>query len=243
MLPNCDYSLPGREKPVGYNLNQTPMPILASLLFNNQYLKTIFESKFSSLGGLIEHHFSSDIKDISSFTSGYTKTHLKPPITLLAVDDPLHSEYLSQLRKAYTDIKIIAVGFDKSIEQIIDLFQLGYNAYLPIDCSLSTLIEALTTLNNHSYYLPTDKVEALLKYLHQHKEDTLLNRIGTQENELTALTAKEKEVVQLLIIGYSYKEIAQIIGLTSFAVNQRTKKIFKKYGVKNRSELTYQLLK
>jgi DNA-binding CsgD family transcriptional regulator len=42
--------------------------------------------------------------------------------------------------------------------------------------------------------------------------------------------------------GHSYKEIAEIIGLTTFSVNQKAKSIYKKIGVRSRAELSYRIL-
>ena len=60
--------------------------------------------------------------------------------------------------------------------------------------------------------------------------------------DINALTEKEKKVAELLTQGLSYKEIAQLMGVTSFAINQNTKRIYKKLSVRSRSELSYRLL-
>jgi DNA-binding NarL/FixJ family response regulator len=57
------------------------------------------------------------------------------------------------------------------------------------------------------------------------------------------LTKKDKEVIEYIIKGYTYKSIAEILNLTTFAVNQRTKSVYKKCGVRSRNELSYLLLK
>jgi DNA-binding NarL/FixJ family response regulator len=57
-----------------------------------------------------------------------------------------------------------------------------------------------------------------------------------------ALTDKEKKVCEFLLKGYTYKEIANTIGVTSFAVNQRVKGIYKKLQVRSRAELSFRYL-
>ena len=57
-----------------------------------------------------------------------------------------------------------------------------------------------------------------------------------------ALTEKEKKVCEFLLKGYTYKEIANTIGVTSFAVNQRVKGIYKKLQVRSRAELSFRYL-
>jgi DNA-binding NarL/FixJ family response regulator len=56
------------------------------------------------------------------------------------------------------------------------------------------------------------------------------------------LTVKEKKVSSLLSQGLSYKEIASVMGVTTFAINQNAKSIFKKLNVRSRSELSYRML-
>ena len=58
-----------------------------------------------------------------------------------------------------------------------------------------------------------------------------------------SLTKKDKEVVDFIIKGYTYKTISSILNISTFAVNQRTKQVYRKCGVKSRSELSYLLLK
>ena len=70
---------------------------------------------------------------------------------------------------------------------------------------------------------------------------TQLNR-NTSALDINALTEKERKVSQLLTQGLSYKEIAQLMGVTTFAINQNTKRIYKKLSVRSRSELSFRLL-
>ena len=40
----------------------------------------------------------------------------------------------------------------------------------------------------------------------------------------------------------TYKEIANLLGVTTFAINQNTKNIYRKLKVRSRSELSFKIL-
>jgi DNA-binding NarL/FixJ family response regulator len=56
--------------------------------------------------------------------------------------------------------------------------------------------------------------------------------------EIAKLTRREKDVLQLLAHGLLYKEIADELGISYSAVHKHQHKIFKKFGLNNRSEAT-----
>ena len=75
---------------------------------------------------------------------------------------------------------------------------------------------------------------------HRDETDSLINK--NRDISISALTEKESKVCKLLTQGYSYKEIAEIIGYTTYTVNQKSKNIYKKLGVRSRAELSYKIL-
>ena len=67
----------------------------------------------------------------------------------------------------------------------------------------------------------------------------LIRQLNTNPYEewRSTMTKKEYEVLLLLKDGLTYKEIASILGITTFTVNQHTKAIYKKFDVHSRGEL------
>ena len=57
------------------------------------------------------------------------------------------------------------------------------------------------------------------------------------ENPLSVLTAREKEVAELICLGYSNADIAKILFISEHTVKDHTKKIYPKMGVHSRMEL------
>ena len=56
-------------------------------------------------------------------------------------------------------------------------------------------------------------------------------------NPLSVLTAREKEVAELICLGYSNADIAKILFISEHTVKDHTKKIYPKMGVHSRMEL------
>lgn len=56
------------------------------------------------------------------------------------------------------------------------------------------------------------------------------------KSELSNLSSRELEVLEVLVRGYSYKEIAGALNITTFTVNTHTRHIYEKLHLRSRSE-------
>jgi len=77
----------------------------------------------------------------------------------------------------------------------------------------------------------------------QHNPDSILQGKYHTSVILFGFTKKEIYTVEHLLKGYSYKKIAEIMGVSPYAINMRIKSIYKKAGVHTRSELSYLMMK
>ena len=184
------------------------------------------------------------IKDLSSKDDSYLSKY----VVLLDVENELYAEYIKQLYKISNSIKVIGVGYPKTFDEIRKCFVLGLKGYIDITFSELDLVKAIKNISNNHFYLPDSKVNELIKEFiafvpTKQKEDLLLEMTSRSTLAKFGLSEKERVVVEYLLKGYSYKQIAEILGLTLFGVNQRTKSVYKKCGVRSRNELSYLLLK
>ena len=75
----------------------------------------------------------------------------------------------------------------------------------------------------------------LFNKIHKHRETF---------NDITkVLTTREKEVVDELMKGLSYKEISFVLAISATTVNDHIKSIYNKLGVRSKSELLAKALK
>jgi len=176
---------------------------------------------------------------------------------LIDITDSNFHLYTKEYFGHHNNIKFIGVGLDLTLKDLEFLVKSNISAFLQIGTSSIELMKAINS-NDNKFYLCLSTKDRLLnsiidEFNHHikakkvYKMDdfpnnfTQLNR-DTSALDINALTEKERKVSQLLTQGLSYKEIAQLMGVTTFAINQNTKRIYKKLSVRSRSELSFRLL-
>ena len=169
-------------------------------------------------------------------------------LVMLDTENEFFYEYLLQLKQSTNGVKIIAVGFPKDIISVRDYLSKGANAWLDITSQGLEVAKCIHALAEQEVYLPSPEMSRLLALLlREQREQQQTEIITTQllKRPLSSyeLTQKESVVVEYLLKGYPFKQIAELLGVSSFAINQRTKSIYKKCGVRSRNELSYLLLR
>jgi len=184
-------------------------------------------------------------------------------VVLIDIEDKASIDYFLSIKNGFENVSCVAIGLNKNITESFVYFNLGFYAYIDLSYSAVEFYQALSKSANHVNYLSTQQQDMLLKHLVSHSDilNIGINSIATISSNghgngnghanggfdnikysEKALTDKEKKVCEFLLKGYTYKEIANTIGVTSFAVNQRVKGIYKKLQVRSRAELSFRYL-
>jgi DNA-binding NarL/FixJ family response regulator len=182
---------------------------------------------------------------------------LKSTIAIVDLTDSNFSLYTKNYFGDAKNIKFIGIGTKLEISDLKTIVDSNIDAFIEVGNSSIELIKAIKSIKiNQKYFCEQTKEQILRELIVQiensNNEIKVLKSINS--NELTdlnarkpldlkveTLTEKEKKVTQLLAQGLSYKEIANILGVTSFAINQNAKNIYKKLKVRSRSELSYRI--
>jgi DNA-binding NarL/FixJ family response regulator len=180
-------------------------------------------------------------------------------VVVIDIEDRASLDYFNSIKNGFDNISCVALGFNKNIVEQFNYFNLGFYAYVDLSYSAVEFYQALNKSSIRSKFLSSHQQELLLTHLVDHAEilnnghstiasigmnghsDGQANGDGIKYSD-KALTEKEKKVCEFLLKGYTYKEIANAIGVSSFAVNQRVKGIYKKLQVRSRSELSFRYL-
>jgi len=193
---------------------------------------------------VVTHHndFNALLKSISNEASIEKET-----IVVIDFDCMHYVELINQINEIHINVKLLGIGYPRDIDKTLEVLSNGFHAYLEIGNNSLEFYNALRNLKDGMMFLPIYKVDEFIKLvvkkkakLNIHKPDEMPHNL---KFKLNSLTLKQKEVCDYLIKGYSYKEISQFIGLTTYTINQRAKSIYKKMGVNSRGELSYQFLK
>jgi len=182
---------------------------------------------------------------------------LKSTIAIVDLTDSNFSLYTKNYFGNAKNIKFIGIGTKLEISDLKTIVDSNVDSFIEVGSSSIELIKAIKSIKNNQKYFCEQTKEQILRELivqieNGNNEIKVLKSINS--NELTdlnarkpldlkveTLTEKEKKVTQLLTQGLSYKEIANILGVTSFAINQNAKNIYKKLKVRSRSELSYRI--
>jgi DNA-binding NarL/FixJ family response regulator len=199
------------------------------------------------IGGLYNFNFHKNLNSLKN------ELEIKQKLTIVIID--IENISYSLFTKAYFNdqnhIKFIGVGYKKGVEQIINLIDNNIVSYISIEDNGIGLIKAINnSKNGKSYFCDETKdylIDSYIRLIKPKNTDYFVtgeDKIAKNNNSeiVKRLTVREKEVSNLLCQGLSYKEIASLLSVTTFAINQNAKSIFKKLNVRSRSELSYRML-
>ena len=179
-------------------------------------------------------------------------------VVIIDVDQESSLDYFYKLKESFEDIKCIAISKNNEIENIIKIFKVGFLSYLDLEYTSLEFAIALSKIQKGEIYLSPNQNYNLISWVlysknesspESYQVDKFVN--GNSFNETNGtnlykvnnyLTPKEKSVCEYLLKGYSYKEISNVLGTSTFTINQRVRSIYRKLEVRSRSELSYKYL-
>jgi DNA-binding NarL/FixJ family response regulator len=155
-----------------------------------------------------------------------------PDVVLMDIDLPFMSgiEGVWRLKKRWPDIKVIMLTVFEDDEKIFGAIRAGANGYLLKKDSPQKILSAIQSVMQGESPMNGMIAAKMLDYF---------QRQGKRESQLDDynLTSREKDILQLLIRGNSYKEIASALRISVETLNSHIKNIYRKLDVHSRSEL------
>lgn len=146
---------------------------------------------------------------------------LRPDVTLMDLNLQEESgvEAIRRILAQSAEARVIVLStFDMS-EDIHLAFEAGARAYLLKDASRDEIIAAIEAVHAGERFVPP----------------RIQQRLG-ERRARPALSAKEVEILQLIVQGKSNKEIGTELNITEFTVKGHLKNIFLKLQVSDRTE-------
>lgn len=140
---------------------------------------------------------------------------------------------INTIRKKQPRIKILVFsGYDEKLYAVPAL-QAGADGYASKDASKDEFAEALESIFQNKKYLSQS--------MQQESINKLIGAKETTKKPLSTLSARETEILQLLLKGYSTSQIGDSLKLHLSTVSTYKMRIFEKLGVKNIIELIDQI--
>ncbi len=160
----------------------------------------------------------------------------RPDIILMDINMPEKDglQAIQEIEKLGLDIRVIALSGYDDADLIFRAMKIGAKGYVLKTMASAQLIYAMDEVAAGKIYLPTALTSRFFEYFqNSFKED---NKISTEENLLTYLTAREEEVLDLLTQGNNYKSIAGKLFISETTVKTHVNNIFQKLQVNDRTQ-------
>jgi len=132
------------------------------------------------------------------------------------------------------DMMVITVFGDE--KHVLAALQAGATGYLLKDSSLQDIGEAVMQLIEGGSPISPPIARYLLRRFHRPEHDEKV------EADPNALTEREHEVLNLIVKGFSYKEIANLLKMSLLTVPSHIKNIYRKLAVHSRSEAVFEAI-
>lgn len=165
--------------------------------------------------------------DVNSAVSGILDT--EPEMVVLDVKLPGGggAEVIRQVHKAKPDIKFMALTVSSSRDDVVMMMQAGVDGYI----TKTTMSDELPSLIDQTVEGQRPVSPDVAGFLLDIDEDI------SAESTIERLTPREREVVNLIARGYSYRETAARLSISVKTLENHMGHIFDKLSVASRHEL------
>lgn len=165
-------------------------------------------------------------------------TQLRPDLVIMDISMPKLNgvDATRQIMATLPDTKIIALSMHSDKRFLVEMFQAGAVGYLLKDCAAKELEQAIKTVSDRQCYLSPEIAGVLL-------EDYMDRFQSKPADAASVLTAREREVLQLIAEGWSTKNIAEHLYISIKTAESHRRKIMKKLDLHTVADLTKYAIK
>lgn len=156
----------------------------------------------------------------------------EPDMVILDISMPHMNgiEAVSRITERYPRIKILVLTMHSNSQYFYHSISAGAHGYLMKDDSDTELLSAIRTVRQGKTYVSPQ--------LTQEVTDEMVTAFRDQRQvPLVVLTSREKQVLRLVVKGYTSKKMAEILCLSPRTVDHHRASLLKKYKMKNTVDL------
>jgi len=160
---------------------------------------------------------------------------LSPQVVIMDISMPdLNGiEATRQILSDFSGVKVIALSMHSDSLFVLNMFKAGASGYLLKDCALEELVKAVRTVMNRKIYLSPSISDIVVKdfVIGWSPEDS-------SSSAYSILTAREREVLQLMAEGKTTNQIAESLCISVKTVEAHRKQLMTKLDIHSVAELT-----
>ena len=140
-------------------------------------------------------------------------------------------DQMASLKAARPDLRIIVTGSGIDEETILKAIASGAKGYVDEAATPAEFVQAIRVVNQGSVWAPRRVLSMFIE------------RVSSSPGRIfpagrVTFTDREKEVLEMLVVGRSNKEIGAALGIEERTVKAHVAKLMRKVGVQNRIALS-----
>jgi DNA-binding NarL/FixJ family response regulator len=181
-----------------------------------------------------------DCTCLAAYTNGLSAAEglpgLAPDVILMDINLPDISgvECVARVAPLLPKSEIIMLTVFQDPDTIFQALAAGAHGYLVKPVMPSRLLEAIREIRNGGVPMSPSIARNVIDYF-RHKAPAV--PLPADEDSDAALGPREQQVVEALVEGYSYKEIAAKLGISIWTVATYVRRIYEKLHVSSRREI------
>jgi len=158
---------------------------------------------------------------------------LVPDIVVMDITMPNLNgvEATGRIVREFPGVKVIALSIHSNRRFVADMLKAGASGYVLKECLFDELVQAIRTVTAGGIYL-SPRITGVVV------DDYVSRLSATADSHLTILTAREREVLQLLAEGKSTKQIALGLHVSSKTIEANRRRVMEKLNAHSIAELT-----
>ena len=143
-------------------------------------------------------------------------------------------EVLDTIRRSRPDLRLIVIGPEGNDDMVLDSIIAGARAYLSFTANPDTVFKAIEVVTEGSIWAPRKLLSRLI--------DRLLKLPDSRAGGDIRLTMRERQVLELITMARSNREIAEELGIEERTVKTYVGRLMRKTGADNRIKLSMSAL-
>jgi DNA-binding NarL/FixJ family response regulator len=141
------------------------------------------------------------------------------------------TEATRQILSELPAIKVIGLSMYYDRHFVTNMLKAGARGYLPKDCAFEELAQAIRLVFSDKCYLSPGIADVVVK-------DYVTLDSNPSHSASSMLTAREQEVMQLMVEGKRPSQIADLLDISAKTVDTHRGQIMRKLGIESVAELT-----